>query len=64
MGDPFPNVRREPPPPERAVQALWIDVASFLPLRWDTPMYSYAFGYDPALTIARPDGVTPPACVP
>ena len=63
IGDPFPNVRRDPPPSAQT-QTLWIDAESLLPLQWESPGNAFAFRYDPAITIAQPDGVTAPNCVP
>ena len=64
FGDPFPNVRGIPPPGAEQTQKLWIDVDSLLPLQWETPVDALAFLYDPTIAITRPDGITPPACVP
>jgi hypothetical protein len=64
IGDPFPNVRGNPPRPAATTQKLWIDVDSLLPLQWETPVDAFAFRYDPTITITRPDGITPPSCVP
>jgi hypothetical protein len=57
-------------PPAGAIQSLWIDIDSTLPLRWTISVpglpaeYSVAFTYDPALDLRLP-AVGPPAdCVP
>jgi hypothetical protein len=50
-------------------QALWIDVETLLPLRWEmvvdgiaTP-YGLSFAHDPSLQIAPPKDVRAPSCV-
>jgi hypothetical protein len=64
FGDPFPNVRGNPPRRAETVQKLWIDVDSLLPLEWESPVDALAFRYDPAIAITRPEGIVPPTCVP
>jgi hypothetical protein len=62
IGDPLPDIRRNPPP-RASSQTLWIDVDTLRPLQWNAATLALRLDYDPALVIARPDGVTPPDCV-
>lgn len=67
-GDPAPNVRGEPPPGEDAVQTLWIDMDSLLPLRWErskrgSRLEGYDFRYE-TIDVRTPAGVSRPACIP
>ena len=66
IGDPIPNVVGQPPPSE-AIQTLWIDTESLLPLRWVTSkrgsvLHGYEFTYPP-LQIRLPSDVQLPGCV-
>jgi hypothetical protein len=68
-GDPIPNVRGERAAGEdEAVQSLWIDSASLLPLRWEASNQGLrAFGFDfaySAIALRRPAGVKLPPCRP
>jgi hypothetical protein len=55
------------PLPQNLTQALWIDVETLLPLRWEisaptAPGYGMSFTYE-RLDIRPPDGVVPPGCI-
>ena len=65
-GDPIPNVVGQPAPNE-AVQSLWIDTESLLPLRWETSkrglfLHGYDFRYAP-IVLRPPAGVDSPECI-
>lgn len=74
IGDPLPNVPRDTRV-EPARQALWIDVDSLRPVRWEAfpdssrragaaqPFRRFTFDYDATLTIDRPAGIAAPGCV-
>lgn len=66
IGDPSPNVVGEPAPSD-AVQSLWIDTESLLPLRWEASNRgSLAHGYDfryQAIDLRPPAGVDAPECI-
>jgi hypothetical protein len=66
IGDPIPNVAGEPTPGE-AIQTLWIETESLLPLRWVTSkrgvlLHGYDFTYTP-IEIRPPSDVELPSCV-
>ena len=65
-GDPIPNVRGEPAPNE-AVQSLWIDIDSLLPLRWEVSEHGLLrFGFDfsySSIDLRPPAGVPAPECI-
>lgn len=73
-GDPLPNVPRDTRV-EPARQALWIDVDSLRPVRWEAfrdssrgaaaaqRFHRLTFDYDATLTIDRPAGISVPDCV-
>lgn len=64
--DPIPNVVGEPMP-NAAVQTLWIDTKSLLPLRWRrltvTVVYAHDFTYRP-INLRVPGGIRAPDCIP
>ena len=66
IGDPLPNVVGEPTPSD-AVQSLWIDIESLLPLHWEASNRgSLAYGYDfryQAADLRPPAGVDAPDCI-
>ena len=65
-GDPIPNARGEPAPNE-AVQSLWIDTDSLLPLRWEVSEHGLlTFGFDfrySSIDLRPPAGVHAPGCI-
>jgi hypothetical protein len=65
-GDPIPNVLGKPLP-NNAVQSLWIDTESLLPLRWEASnrgslAYGYDFRYRP-MDLRPPSGIHAPECI-
>jgi hypothetical protein len=65
-GDPIPNVRGELAPNE-AVQSLWIDIDSLLPLRWEVSengllKFGFDFSYS-SIDLRPPAGVPAPECI-
>jgi hypothetical protein len=65
-GDPIPNVSGEPMP-NAAVQTLWIDTKSLLPLRWEASnrgrvVYAYDFTYR-RINLRLPGGIRAPDCI-
>jgi hypothetical protein len=65
-GDPIPNVAGVPLP-ENALQTLWIDSRSLLPVRWETRrrgrvVSTYDFEYRRA-NLRLPPGVRAPGCI-
>jgi hypothetical protein len=65
-GDPLPNVAGDPVAND-ATQALWIDTASLLPLRWEVSRQGrVTSGFDIAyesMNLRPPVGVDAPACI-
>jgi hypothetical protein len=65
-GDPIPNAVGKPAPND-AVQSLWIDIESLLPLRWEASKRgSLAYGYDfryEAIDLGPPAGIDSPDCI-
>ncbi len=65
IGDPIPNVPFESTPDE-AVQTLWIDTRTLLPVHWEVSERGYRSGYDfnfRSLDLRLPKGVKPRDCV-
>ena len=65
-GDPMPNVVGEAPSND-AIQSLWIDTESLLPLRWDVSKrgmvtYGFDFTYE-SIDLRRPAGIEAPDCI-
>ena len=65
-GDPLPNVVGEPAPSD-AIQSLWIDTESLLPLRWDVSrrdVLDYGFDFKYGLIALRPPaGIAASECI-
>jgi hypothetical protein len=66
IGDPLPNVVGEPAPND-AIQSLWIDTESLLPLRWEVSkrgmlIYRSNFAYQP-IDLRTPAGIDAPGCI-
>jgi hypothetical protein len=54
--------------PASAMQSLWIDVDSLLPVMWEVsvgsgPSYELVFNYNP-LDLSPPEAIEPPHCIP
>lgn len=71
MGDPTPNAVGDPRPREAtqtAIQSLWIDSSSLLPVRWEVIESGgrltrhFDFIFEP-LDLQPPAGLVPPVCV-
>jgi len=66
IGDPTPNLRGDPAPSE-AIQSLWIDSKSLLPLRWEVsergvPKRGWDFNYS-SIDLRPPSRVRAPDCI-
>jgi hypothetical protein len=66
IGDPTPNLRGDPAPSD-AIQSLWIDSTSLLPLRWEVSergvrKYGWDFSYS-STDLRLPPRVHPPDCI-
>jgi hypothetical protein len=66
IGDPIPNVAGELRPDD-AIQLLWVDTESLLPVRWEASNRgSFAYGYDfryRASDLRPPAGIESPPCI-
>ena len=65
-GDPMPNVAGEPRP-NNAIQSLWIDIESLLPLRFEVSRRGlltdgFDFTYEP-IDLRPPAGIDVPQCI-